>query len=79
MSQTGPMLSLWQKSSINFMVQDKFVSDFQCSVRFKGFFNLSQTMNFVMDWANAKSMAKIQYKFHGPRQICLRFPVLSKI
>ena len=26
--------------------------------------------------ANAKSMAKIQYKFHGPRQICLGFPVL---
>ena len=23
------------------------------------------------------SMAKIWYKFHGPRQICLRFPVLS--
>ena len=46
------MLSLWQKSSINFMVQDKFVSDFQCSVRFKGFLNLSQTMNFVTDWAN---------------------------
>ena len=34
-SRTGPVLSLWQKSSINFMVQDKFVSDFQCSVRFK--------------------------------------------
>ena len=36
--------------------------------------NLSQTMNCVLDWANAKSMAKIQYKFHGPRQIYLRFP-----
>ena len=24
---------------------------------------------FVLDWANAKSMAKIQYKFHGPRLI----------
>ena len=34
--------------------------------------NLSQTMNFVTDWANAKSMAKIQYTFHGLRQICLR-------
>ena len=38
--------------------------------------NLSLTMNFVTDLANAKSMAKIQYKFHGPRQICLRFPLL---
>ena len=47
------------------------------SVRFKGFLNLSWTMNFVMDWANAKSTVKIQYKFRGPRQICLRFPVLS--
>ena len=36
--------------------------------------NLSRTMNCVSDWANAKSMAKIWYKFHGPRQICLRFP-----
>ena len=26
-------------------------------------------MNFVTDLANAKSMAKIWYKFHGPRQI----------
>ena len=69
MSHTGPMLSLWQKSGINFMVQDKFVSDFQCSVRFKEFKNLSQTMDFVVDWANAKSMAKIRYKFHGLRQI----------
>ena len=39
--------------------------------------NLSQTMNCVSDWANAKSMAKIWYKFHGLRQICLRFSVLS--
>ena len=31
--------------------------------------NLFQTMNCVLDWANAKSMAKIWYKFHGPRQI----------
>ena len=31
--------------------------------------NLSQTMNFVTDWANAKSMPKIRYKFHGLRQI----------
>ena len=50
------------------------------SVRFKGFLNLSWTMNFVTDWANAKSMAKIWYKFHGSRQIkkpfCLGFPVL---
>ena len=36
--------------------------------------NLSQTMNCVLDWANAKSMAKIQYKFHGLRQICPRLP-----
>ena len=43
---TGPMLSLWQKPGTNFMVQDKFVSDFHCSDRFKGFFNLSQTMKF---------------------------------
>ena len=33
-----PMLSLWQKSGTNFMVWDKFVSDFQCS-----FFYLSRT------------------------------------
>ena len=26
-------------------------------------------MNFVTDWANAKSMAKIWYKSHGLRQI----------
>ena len=39
------------------------------SVRFKGFLNLSQIMNYVTDWANAKSMAKIRYKFHGLRQI----------
>ena len=39
------------------------------SVRFKGFLNLSQTMNFVTDWANTKSMAKIWYKFHGLRHI----------
>ena len=30
---------------------------------------MSWTMNFVTDWANAKSMAKFWYKFHGPRQI----------
>ena len=38
--------------------------------------NLSWTMNFVTDLANAKSLAKIWYKFHGVRQICLRFPLL---
>ena len=79
LSWTGPMLSLWQKSGTNFMVRDKFVldhefchrlvSDFDCSDRFKGFFNLSRTMKFVPHFANAKAMAKIQYKFHGPRQI----------
>ena len=31
--------------------------------------NLSQTLNFVTDWANAKSMATTRYKFHGLRQI----------
>ena len=35
----------------------------------KGYLNLSQTMNFVTDWANAKPMAKIWYKIHGPKQI----------
>ena len=33
-----PMLSLWQKSSTNFMLRDKFISHFQCS-----FFHLSRT------------------------------------
>ena len=32
------------------------------SVRFKGFLNLSQTINFVTDWANAKSMVKVHDK-----------------
>ena len=36
--------------------------------------NLSRTMNCVSDWASVKSMAKIWYKFHGLRQLCLRFP-----
>ena len=35
----------------------------------KRYLNLSQTMNFVAEWVNAKSIAKIGYKIHGPRQI----------
>ena len=39
------------------------------SIRLKEYLNLSQTMNFVFDWAIAKSMVKIWYKIHGLRQI----------
>ena len=39
------------------------------SVRLKGDLNLSWTMNCVLDWANAKSLAKIWYKIYGPKQI----------
>ena len=35
-----PMLSLWQKSGTNFMVRDKFVSDFQCSFLFVSHFSM---------------------------------------
>ena len=40
------------------------------SVRFKGFFNLSQTMKFVPGFCHRLSIV------HGLRQICLGFPVL---
>ena len=39
------------------------------SIRLKGYLNLSWTMDFFSDWPNAKSIAKIWYKIHGPRQI----------
>ena len=39
------------------------------SIRLKGYLNLSWTINFVSDWANAKSMVKIWYKVHGLRKI----------
>ena len=35
----------------------------------KGFFNLSQTMKFIVDFHHRLSIGKIWYKFHGPRQI----------
>ena len=48
-------------------IRDKFVSDHEFCHRLGQC--LSRTMTFVTDWANTKSMAKIQYKFHGLRQI----------
>ena len=39
------------------------------SVRFKGFFNLSQTMKFVPDFCHRLSIGPVRDKTHGPRQI----------
>ena len=39
------------------------------SVRFKGFFNLSRTMKFVLDFCHRLSIGPVHDKIHGLRQI----------
>ena len=39
------------------------------SVGVKGFYNLSRTMKFLLNFHHRLSIGKIWYKFHGPRQI----------
>ena len=39
------------------------------SVRFKGFFNLSWTMKFVLDFCHRLSIGPVHDKIHGLRQI----------
>ena len=39
------------------------------SVRFKGFYNLSRTMKFVLDFCHRLSIGPVHDKIHGPRQI----------
>ena len=88
------MLSLWQKSSTNFMVRDKFKNPLNLTEHWKsktnlkihdkihgprqilkpyldlkGFFNLSWTMKFVLDFCHRLSIGPVCDKIHGPRQI----------
>ena len=47
-------------------IRDKFVSDFHCSDRFKGFFNLSWTMKFVPDFYQCQLYFMVRDKFKNP-------------